>query len=257
MNVIEFDNVSKSYWKYHEVTKGLKNVLFSLSKTITDFNQSTNCFLAVKDLSFQIKKGENVGIIGRNGAGKSTTLGMMAGVIRPTTGKIVVKERISPLLELGGGFHPNLTGFDNIKLNGVLLGLTLRQVNRKMDEIIEFSELGDFIFRPYRTYSSGMKSRLGFSVVAHLAPEIILIDEALGVGDVAFKKKCEEKIMSYKNNKEITTVIVSHSINEVQKICDRVIWINEKTIRMSGDPKTVGEAYLQYFDISNTNANKT
>jgi len=190
------------------------------------------------DISFEVYKGETLGIIGRNGVGKSTALGLIAGVLKPSKGKVIVKGRISPLLELGGGFHPELTGKENIMLNGVLLGLTRSEVKNRMDEIIEFSELGDFVYQPIRTYSSGMYARLGFSVIAHLDPEILLIDEVLAVGDMEFQKKCLDKMMSFKKS-GVTMVFVSHSMEDVEKICDRVIWIDNRSIRMAGSPKDV------------------
>ncbi len=191
--VIIFDNVSKSYPLYHHITGGIKNFLFHLPKAVSSIKNSR--FEALRDISFAVHKGETFGIIGRNGAGKSTTLGLIAGVLKPSKGNIIIKCKISPLLELGGGFHPELTGKENILLNGVLLGLTRDEVKKKMDAIIEFSELGDFIEQPIRVYSSGMLARLGFSVVAHLNPEILLIDEILAVGDMEFQKKCLDKMM--------------------------------------------------------------
>jgi lipopolysaccharide transport system ATP-binding protein len=234
--VIIFDNVSKSYPFYHHITGGIKNFLFHLPKALSSIKNSR--YEVLKNISFEVCKGESLGIIGRNGAGKSTTLGLIAGVLIPTKGEVIVKGKISPLLELGGGFHPELTGKENILLNGVLLGLTRNQVKSKMDEIIEFSELGDFIYQPIRTYSSGMYARLGFSVVAHLDPEILLIDEVLAVGDMEFQKKCLNKMTSFKKS-GVTMVFVSHSKEYVERICDRVIWIDNQSIRMVGSPKDV------------------
>jgi lipopolysaccharide transport system ATP-binding protein len=192
----------------------------------------------LKDICFEVYKGETLGIIGKNGVGKSTTLGLIAGVLKPSKGKVIVKGRISPLLELGGGFHQELTGKENIMLNGVLLGLTRNEVKRKLDEIVEFSELGDFIYQPIRTYSSGMNARLGFSVIAHLDPEILLIDEVLAVGDTEFQKKCIDKMTGFKKS-GVTMVFVSHSKADVARICDRVIWIDKQSIRMTGSPEDV------------------
>src|SRR5208337_1451359 len=174
---IIFDHVNKSYPLYHHITGGLKRFLFNLPKAMNSLKNSR--FEALRDISFHVDKGESFGIIGKNGAGKSTTLGLIAGVLKPSGGTIVVKGRVSPLLELGAGFNGELTGRENIVLNGVLMGLTRAEVLRKMEEIIEFSGLDDFIDQPLRTYSSGMMMRLGFSVVASLDPEILLIDEVL------------------------------------------------------------------------------
>jgi lipopolysaccharide transport system ATP-binding protein len=241
--VIIFDNISKSYPLYYHITGGIKNFLFHLPKALSSIRNSR--YEVLKNISFEVYKGETLGIIGRNGVGKSTTLGLIAGVLKPSKGKIIVKGKISPLLELGGGFHPELTGKENIMLNGVLLGLTRNQVKNKMDEIAEFSGLGDFIYQPIRTYSSGMYARLGFSVVAHLDPEILLIDEVLAVGDMEFQKKCLNKMTSFKKS-GVTMVFVSHSMEDVERICDRVIWIDNQSIRMAGSPKDVVSNYSKF-----------
>ena len=234
--VIIFDNLSKSYPLYHHITGGIKNFLFNLPQGLRSLKNSR--FEALHDISFQVYKSETLGFIGKNGAGKSTILGLIAGVLRPSRGEVIVKGRISPLLELGAGFHPELTGRENIMLNGVLLGLTRAEVSRKFSEIIEFSELGDFIDQPIRIYSSGMLARLGFSVIAYLDPEILLIDEILAVGDRAFQKKCLEKMDEFKHS-GVTIVFVSHSLEDVVRLCDRVAWIENKRIKMIGEAKDV------------------
>ena len=241
--VIIFDNVSKSYPLYHHITDGIKNFLLHFPKTLSSMKNSR--FEALRDVSFEVKQGEPFGIIGRNGAGKSTILGLIAGVLKPTKGKVIVRGRISPLLELGAGFHPELTGRENIVLNGVLLGLTRREVFQKMNEIIEFSELGEFIGQPIRVYSSGMLARLGFSVAAHLDPEILLIDEILSVGDMHFQKKCLDKMMGFKK-KGVTMVFVSHSMTDVERICDRVLWLEDRSIKMVGKPDVVVADYTNH-----------
>lgn len=233
--VIIFDNVSKNYPLYHHIT-GIKNILFNLNGVISSFKKTK--FSALHNISFEVYKGETFGIIGKNGAGKSTTLGLIAGVLKPSAGKVVVKGRTSPLLELGAGFHPDLTGKENIMLNGVLLGLTRVEVMKRIEEIIEFSELGDFINEPIRIYSSGMLARLGFSVVAHLNPEILLIDEILAVGDMEFQKKCIDKMMSFKKS-GVTMIFVSHSLEDVEYICNRVALIENHSVKMIGNPKDV------------------
>lgn len=237
--VIIFENVSKSYPLYHHFV-GIKNFLFNLPKSLDSIKNSR--YEVLRDICFEVYKGETLGIIGRNGAGKSTTLGLIASVLKPSTGKVIVKGRVSPLLELGAGFHPELTGKENIILNGILLGLTKVEVLRKLDEIIEFSEISEFIDQPIRTYSSGMLARLGFSVVAHLDPEILLIDEILAVGDIEFQKKCYDKIAGFKEH-GVTIIFVSHSMADVERVCDRVVWIENHSIKMSGIPNVVISHY--------------
>jgi len=238
--VIVFDNVSKRYPLYHHVTGGIKNFLFHLPKAVNSIKNSR--FEALRNISLEVHKGEALGVIGKNGAGKSTILGLLAGVLKPSTGEVVVKGRVSPLLELGAGFHPELSGRENIILNGVLMGLTRADVSKRMEEIIEFSELHTFIDQPIRVYSSGMLARLGFSVVAHLDPEILLIDELLAVGDGQFQTKCLDKMMGFKKS-GVTIVFVSHSMRDVERICDRVAWIEDHTIKMLGNTKDVVSNY--------------
>jgi lipopolysaccharide transport system ATP-binding protein len=238
--VIVFDNVSKDYPMYHHITGGIKNLILNPPTSISSIKKSK--FEALKNLSFEIYKKETFGIIGRNGVGKSTTLSLIAGVLRPSKGKVVVKGRISPLLELGAGFHWELSGRDNIMLNGVLMGLTRAEVLMKMDEIIEYSELLEFIDQPVRTYSSGMVTRLGFSVVAHLDPEIMLIDEVLAVGDIGFQEKCLNTMKNFKKS-GVTMVFVSHSIPNILKLCDRVMWIDDHGIKMLGNTNDVVDSY--------------
>lgn len=237
--IISFSNVSKSYPFYRHV-RGIKNVLFNFPKSLRSFQEDQ--FEALRDISFAISAGENFGIVGNNGAGKSTTLGLIAGVLKPNKGKVVVKGRVSPLLALGAGFHPELNGKDNIILNGILMGLTRRQVQSKLEEIIEFSELGEFIDRPIRVYSSGMLARLGFSVVAHLDPEILLIDEVLGVGDIRFQQKCLKKMLTFKES-GVTIVLVTHSIASIIELCDRAMWIENHAIKMIGEPREIAVRY--------------
>ncbi len=241
--IISFSNVSKSYPFYRHV-RGIKNFVFNFQKSMRSLQEDQ--FEALRDISFSISEGENFGIIGNNGAGKSTTLGLIAGVLKANKGKVVVRGRVSPLLALGAGFHPELDGRDNIMLNGILMGLTRRQVQSKLEEIIEFSEIGEFIDRPLRVYSSGMLARLGFAVVAHLDPEILLIDEVLSVGDIRFQKKCLDKMLTFKES-EVTIVLVTHSIASIIELCDRAMWIDNHVIRMIGAPKEIA---LKYSRVS-------
>ena len=240
--IIVFDHVYKSYLLYKHITGGAKELLLHFPRVLRSIKNSR--YEALKDMSFAVNKGEAFGIIGRNGAGKSTILGLIAGVLKPTEGRVVVKGRASALLELGAGFHPELTGRENILLNGIILGLTRAKVLSKLDEIIEFSELGEFIDQPIRVYSNGMLARLGFAVVAHLDPDILLIDEILAVGDAEFQKKCIDKMMGFKKS-EVTIVFVSHSMPDVERICDRVAWIDNHTIRIIGSTDAVVFSYAQ------------
>ena len=240
--VIKFQNVSKTYPLYHHITGGIKHLIFHPIRGVRSLRHSH--FQALKDITFDVKKGETFGIIGKNGAGKSTILGLMAGVLRPNTGCVIVNGRISPLLELGAGFHPELTGRENIMLNGVLIGLTRSEVLAKMDEIISFSELNDFVDQPVRIYSSGMHARLGFSIVASLDPEILLIDEILAVGDSDFQRKCLNRMTEFKRN-GVTMIFVSHSMTSVTEICNKVIWVENHAIKMIGDPASIVGAYSQ------------
>lgn len=241
-SVIRFENVSKYYPLYHHMTGGFKNFLFHLPRMAKQIRNSQ--FDALRDISFEVRRGEALGIIGNNGSGKSTTLGLIAGILSPSQGRVVVKGRISPLLELGGGFHPDLTGRENIILNGVLLGLRREQIMAKMDEIISFSNIGEFVDQPIRIYSTGMLARLGFSVIANIDPEILLIDEILAVGDVSFQEKCMEKMMSFKKS-GVTMVMVSHTMGDILRMCDKVAWIENHRIRMYGVAQEVVERYLQ------------
>jgi len=234
--IIVFDNVSKSYPLYHHITGGIKNFIFNLPKGLASIRDSK--YEALHDISFEVHKGETLGIIGKNGAGKSTILGLIAGVLKPTKGTVIVKGRISPLLELGAGFHPELTGRENIVLKGVLIGFSKAQALKKIDEIVAFSELEDFIDQPIRIYSSGMLTRLGFSIVACLNPEILLVDEILAVGDLEFQKKCFHRMTDFRKN-AVSMIFVSHSMNDIEAICDRVIWIDDHTIKMVGNPKEI------------------
>jgi lipopolysaccharide transport system ATP-binding protein len=230
--VISFRHITKRFPLYHHVRGGVKTFFLNLPKSLRTFSQS-NSFLALNDVSFDLLQGEVLGIIGRNGAGKSTTLGLAAGVIAPTSGTVEVNGRVSPMLELGGGFHPDLTGRENILLNGVLLGLSRRQVRSKIEAIIEFSELADFIDEPIRIYSSGMLARLGFSVIAQLDPDILIIDEVLAVGDAPFQSKCFSVMEEFKC-RGVSMLFVSHNCGDIQRICDRVIWIHDHTVRKDG-----------------------
>lgn len=237
---IIFRDVWKSYPSYNHVVGGIKSFLFHLPQAIGELRRRR---MALEGVSFDIPRGMKFGFVGRNGAGKSTTLGLIAGVISPDRGEVIVNGRVSPLLELGAGFHPEMTGRENIMLNGVLLGLTRAEVFEYEKQIIEFSELGDFIEQPVRTYSSGMYAKLGFAVVSILKPEILLLDEILSVGDEAFKKKCDAKFEEFRSDPNITMVLVSHALDSVAQVCDQAAWIEDHTVRMIGPAPDVVKEY--------------
>lgn len=236
---IEFINVKKEYIITNMYSQGLKGLFVNLFKK--NYMKS-NKHIVIDNFNLKIKKGEFVGFIGKNGAGKSTTLGLMAKVLYPTSGLVKVNGRIAPLLELGAGFHNDLTGRENIMVNGVLLGLTRKEVKKKMNDIINFSGLGDFIDEPMRTYSSGMYMRLGFSVAVNIDPDILLVDEVLAVGDEDFQKKCLNKMEEFKKEGK-TIVFVTHSLNIAEKICDKIAYIDNGKLVKFGDPKEVISIY--------------
>lgn len=238
---IRFTGVSKTYRVGTVVAVGLKNVVLHLPKVIARWRRRQP-FHALDDVSFEVKRGESIGIIGPNGSGKSTTLGLIARVLKPSAGKIESFGRICPLLELGAGFHPELNGAENVHLNGVLLGLRRQTVRERFDAIVEFSELGEFIHRPIRTYSSGMLARLGFAVAVHLDPEILLVDEALAVGDESFRQKCHAKLTEFRE-RGVTIVIVTHELDRVAELCDRVALLDHGRIVSFGEPRSVIDEY--------------
>lgn len=240
--VIDLEHV----WKKYPAKKdrpGLKEFMVNFYKLIYKKTDHVNShFYALKDLTLKIKKGECIGIIGQNGAGKSTLLSVILGTILPSKGRVEVMGRVTPLLELGAGFHPDLTGRENIILNGILLGMTKLDVLHKMDTIIHFSELEEFIDRPVRTYSSGMYLRLAFSVAIHTDPKILIIDEVLSVGDERFQKKSKEAILRLIKG-GITTVFVSHNLQDIKEICNRALWLYHGEVGAEGEPEMVTERY--------------
>tara|TARA_Y100000590_G_scaffold468958_1_gene654067 strand:+ start:12924 stop:13664 length:741 start_codon:yes stop_codon:yes gene_type:complete len=239
--IIKCAAVYKNFPMYHHFSGGIKNLLFHFPTAVKSMRKRH--FTALENIDLEISSGETVGIIGNNGAGKSTILGLFAGVLKPTSGQISIKGRLAPLLELGAGFHPELSGLENIILNGVLLGMLKEEVEEKTDLIIAFSELEEFMDQPIRTYSSGMLARLGFSVAVHSDPDILLVDEVLAVGDQDFQKKCIEKMLGFKKNGK-TIVFVSHNVEEIKRVCDRVIWIENKKIRLIDVSEKVLVEYL-------------
>ncbi len=202
-------------------------------------------FTALDAVSFEVPKGATFGVIGENGSGKSTLLKLVSGITKPTRGRLVVDGRVSALIELGAGFHPEISGRENVSINGIMLGLTRREVERRFDEIVDFAELREFIDAPVKTYSSGMYMRLGFAVAIHVDPDVLLIDEVLAVGDEAFTRKCLDKIAEF-HRRGKTILFVTHSLGLVEKMCDDVLWLRHGKTAGRGDPKRVVDAYLTY-----------
>lgn len=233
--VISFNHVGKRYNRNKRLL--LKQALLDIFQ-----HDQTETFWALHDISFTINRGETIGILGINGSGKSTILKLIAGVIVPTKGTVTVRGRISPLIELGAGFHPELSGRDNIYLNGTILGLPQKEIDEKFDDIVAFSELGDFIDSPVKHYSSGMYMRLGFSVAVNVDPEILLIDEILSVGDTRFQRKCMAKMKSFKSE-DRTIILVSHSLDTLKSFCERVILISEGKLIDIGKPEKIIQEY--------------
>lgn len=236
--VIKFDHVTKKFSKLSQKT--FKEFIPALIRG----EQTTESFTALNDISFEIKRGETVGIIGPNGSGKSTILKLIAGVMSPNSGKIMVKGKISPLIELGAGFHPELTGSENIYLNGAILGLKRKEIDKNFQSIVDFAELQEFIDQPVKHYSSGMYMRLAFAVAIHVHPEILIVDEILSVGDQSFQEKCFKRMEEFKKSKDITIIFVSHSLGQVEQFCTRAIYINNHKIQHNGDTKTAAQKYL-------------
>jgi lipopolysaccharide transport system ATP-binding protein len=223
--------------------RGKPNPLLRIGET-DQGNRDGETLWALKDVSFTVEQGEVLGIIGRNGAGKSTLLKILSRVTAPTSGKIKVKGRVASLLEVGTGFHPELTGRENIYLNGAILGMNRKEMDRKFDEIVDFSEIEKFVDTPVKRYSSGMYIRLAFAVAAHLEPEILLVDEVLAVGDATFQKKCIGKMGDVSKDGR-TILFVSHNLLAMESLCERVIWLEHGRILEKGESRTVISEYLQ------------
>jgi lipopolysaccharide transport system ATP-binding protein len=241
-DVIILENVSKRYFLHPHRMVELKKAVLHLPTFLKD-NRARQAFWALRDVSFTVRRGESVGIIGANGAGKSTLLRIVSKLAPLTKGRITVRGRVSPLLELGAGFHPQLSGRDNAMINAVLLGLPRREAQEKLPEIAEFSELGEFIDQPMRTYSSGMYVRLGFAVAVYVRPKILLVDEVLAVGDAEFQSKCFDHIEKLRQDK-VTIVLVSHDLENVKRFCDRAILLNHGVVAADGKPQKVVDEYL-------------
>ncbi len=206
-------------------------------------------FRALDGVTFDVEAGRTYGIIGRNGSGKSTMLKCVAGIAKPTTGKITVNGRISALIELGAGFHPEISGRENVFINGIMLGLSKAEIERRFDEIVEFAELAPFIDAPVKTYSSGMYMRLGFAVAVHVDPDVLLVDEVLAVGDEGFAHKCLDKFAEFRRRGK-TILLVTHSLGLVERFCDEALWLDKGKVRAVGDPKRVIDAYVTEVEES-------
>jgi ABC-type polysaccharide/polyol phosphate transport system ATPase subunit len=237
--VIKFDHVTKQFSKLSQKT--FKEFIPALIRG----ERTSNSFTALNDISFEIKKGETVGIIGPNGSGKSTILKLIAGVMSPTTGKIRVRGNISPLIELGAGFHPELTGRENIFLNGAILGLSQKEIAKNFDSIVDFAELQEFIDQPVKHYSSGMYMRLAFAVAVHTHPEILIVDEILAVGDTNFQAKCFARMEEFKKSKDVTIIFVSHSLGQVENFCTRAIYLNHHKVQYDGNIQKAIQKYSE------------
>ena len=243
MNAIEVLHASKVYRRYARKRQfaTLKSALLSRS-LVRDLNPEET-FVAVREVSFTLPAGRTLGVIGRNGSGKSTLLKLVAGITKPTTGTVRVNGRISALIELGAGFHPEISGRENVFINGIMLGLTKREISRRFDEIVEFAELEEFIDAPVKTYSSGMYMRLGFAVAIHVDPDVLLVDEVLAVGDEGFTHKCLDKFAEFKRRGK-TILLVTHSLGLVERFCDDALWLDAGTMKGLGDPKRIVGAYI-------------
>jgi ABC-type polysaccharide/polyol phosphate transport system ATPase subunit len=247
VNAIEVRDVRKTYRRYgrRKSFGTLKSAM--LSGRLARDLAADHSFEALKGVSFDVPAGKTFGIVGRNGSGKSTMLKLIAGIGRPTSGDVQVHGRVSALIELGAGFHPEISGRDNVFINGMMLGLSKREVASRFDEIVAFAELEEFIDEPVKTYSSGMYMRLGFSVAINVDPDVLLVDEVLAVGDEAFTHKCLDKFADFRRRGR-TVLLVTHSLDLVARFCDEALWLDLGIVRGKGDPRRVIDAYL--MDVS-------
>ena len=237
-NMIEVKNVKMRFKMSDEPLNSIKEIFTKAVSGKLKFNE----FLALDDVSFNVEKGETLGLIGTNGAGKSTTLKLISGILKPSEGTIITRGNIVPMLELGAGFDLELTGRENIYLNGAILGYSRTYLESKYEEIVDFAEIREFIDMPIRNYSSGMMARLAFSIASVVQPEILIVDEILAVGDVKFQEK------SYKRMQELmsggaTVLFVSHALDKIEEMCDHVVWLDKGKVKMYGDAKKVCKAY--------------
>ncbi len=244
---LEVDHVTKTFRLHQDKANSIKQLIAGRGRNRYDD------FVALKDVSFDVKEGEVFGVIGHNGSGKSTLLKCMAGILQPNSGSVRVHKRMSALLELGAGFHPELSGRDNVYLNAAILGMSRRDIASRFDDIVEFSGLQGFIDSPVKTYSSGMYVRLAFAVAINVDPRLLIIDEILAVGDVTFQQRCLEKFVEFRNEGR-TIVLVTHAMNTVKDMCDRAVWLSHGVITGEGDPSELVEAYTEQMLGENVRA---
>jgi ABC-type polysaccharide/polyol phosphate transport system ATPase subunit len=236
---VEVDHVTKTFRRHHDRATSLKQFVTGGRRRTFDV------FTALDDVTFNVRRGEVFGVVGHNGSGKSTMLKCMAGILRPNRGEVRVHERMSALLELGAGFHPELSGRENVYLNAALLGMTRREIAARYDEIVDFSGLAeDFLDTPVKTYSSGMYVRLAFSIAINVEPELLIIDEILAVGDIDFQRKCTERFLEFRNAGR-TTVLVTHDMQSVRTMCDRAVWLDHGRLRGAGAPGEIVDGYTE------------
>ncbi|MPZ18654.1 MAG: ATP-binding cassette domain-containing protein [Luteitalea sp.] len=249
MNAIEVSNVSKVYRRFNHRRQfaTLKSAI--ITGSLIGELRPDETFRALEDVSFTVPAGRTFGIIGRNGSGKSTMLKCVAGISRPTSGSVVVRGRISALIELGAGFHPEISGRENVFINGIMLGLSRAEVARRFDAIVRFAELESFIDAPVKTYSSGMYMRLGFAVAINVDPDVLLIDEVLAVGDEGFTHKCLDKFGEFRRRGK-TILLVTHGLGMVERFCDEALWLDRGRVCGAGDPKRVVDAYVTEVETS-------
>ena len=236
--VLSIDHLVKSFRIHQQRTNSLKELIAARGRNRYEE------FVAVDDVTFEVREGEVFGVIGQNGSGKSTLLKCMAGILQPNAGTVKVTRRMGALLELGAGFHPELTGRENIFLNGLLLGRPRREIRERVDAIIDFSELGDFIHSPIRAYSSGMLGRLGFSIATAWIPEVLILDEIFAAGDAAFTRKCERRVAEFRAAGS-TILVVSHAPHQILENCSRCIWLDHGRLLADGAPTEILDAYHQ------------
>ena len=241
--IIDVNDVSMRFNLAKERTDTIKEYIVKLLKGKLMFDE----FWALKNISFSLEAGDSLALVGRNGCGKSTMLKIIAGVLSPTNGKVTVRGNIAPLIELGAGFDPDLTARENIFMNGAIMGFDRKFMNAHFDEIVDFSELKDFLDVPVKNFSSGMIARLGFSIATIVEAEILIVDEILAVGDAAFQQKCEQRMAKLLSG-GTTLVFVSHSADQVKRLCKKALWIDHGIIQMQGDSETVCNAYLDFLN---------
>ena len=239
-NAIEFERVTKNFTLIHRE----RSVKSAIMKLLIWQPARKEVFTALQDVSFQIPCGQTVGVVGKNGQGKSTLLSLLARIYRPTKGRITVRGRIASLLELSAGFQPEFTGYENIFLNGVIYGMTHAQIESRVEDIAEFAGISDQLTQQVKHYSSGMMARLGFAVAAHVEPDVLLVDEVLAVGDAEFQERCFQKIEEFKRH-GVTIFVVSHDVRALRRVCDRILWIENHQLKMDGPASHILDLYEQ------------